>query len=73
MKTLMTKAASAVSGVVLFCLGAAIAGLGLGVVALLAVFALAVAGVALLAAPFVALANPVAPAEQDASQAQAAA
>lgn len=58
MNTLLTKAASAISGVALFCVGCLMAGLGLSVVALLALFALAAAGLALLAAPFVALAQP---------------
>lgn len=58
MTNLITKATTALSSVVLFCLGGVVAGLGLGVIALLALFALAIAGIAFLAAPFVALAQP---------------
>ena len=58
MTTLLDKAASTLSGVALFCIGALMAGIGLSVVALLAMFGLAAAGLALLAAPFVASADP---------------
>lgn len=54
MKTLFDKAASTLSGVALVCIGGLMAAIGLSVVALLAMFGLAAAGLALLAAPFVA-------------------
>ena len=55
MKSLLNKVASTVAGVVLFCLGCVMAGLGLSVVALLAMFAMAAAGLAILASPFITL------------------
>ena len=55
MKDLMTKTASAVSGVVLFAMGGVLAGLGFAVVSLLALLALAAVGVALLASHFLAM------------------
>lgn len=58
MQNLINKTTSTVAGVVLFCVGAAMAGLGLAVVAMLAMFALAVTALALLAAPFVSMAQP---------------
>ncbi len=58
MTTLLNKAASTLSGVVLVCIGGLMAGLGLAVVALMAMFGLAAAGLALLAAPFVASSTP---------------
>jgi hypothetical protein len=55
MKTLITKAKSIISGGALFACGCVMAGIGLAVMSLLALFALFAVGVALLAAPFVAL------------------
>ena len=52
MTTLFTKATTLLSGTVLFLVGAAAAGLGLMVLALLALFGLAAMGFAALAAPF---------------------
>lgn len=65
MNTLVTKIKSAVSGIALFTLGCAMAGMGLVVVALLALFALASVGAALLASPFVAMAQTSQPPEED--------
>ena len=53
MTTFLKKASATVSGAVLFCIGCAMAGIGLSVIMLLALFGLAAAGLALLAAPFV--------------------
>ncbi len=58
MKTLLNKTASTLSGAVLFCIGGLMAGIGLTVIVLLAMFGLAAAGLAILAAPFVASARP---------------
>ena len=55
MKSLLTKFVASVAGAVLLCLGVVTAGLGVTVIAVLAMFALAVAGLGLLGAPFVAL------------------
>ncbi|WP_434054920.1 MAG: hypothetical protein RDA78_08655 [Roseibium sp.] len=52
MKTFMTKVTSAAAAAVALFVGCALAGLGLVVMALLAMFALAATGLALLAAPF---------------------
>ncbi|MEO0635134.1 MAG: hypothetical protein AAFY73_00645 [Pseudomonadota bacterium] len=57
MKSLLNKIASTASIVVLFCVGAAMAGLGIYVVAVLAAFALALGLLSLLAAPFIRLAT----------------
>ena len=57
MKPLINKAASLVTGTVLFALSCVMAGLGLAVMSVLALFALSVVGLALLAAPFVASAQ----------------
>lgn len=57
MKTLINKATSAISGAVLFAAAVAMAGLGFAVIASLAIFALFAVGVALLAAPFVSMAQ----------------
>jgi len=57
MKSFLNKAASNVAGVVLFFVGLVLAGLGLTVVALLAFFAMAAAGLAILATPFIPLAD----------------
>ncbi len=59
MTALLNKAASTFAGIALFCVGCVMAGLGLSVVALLAVFAMATVGLAILASPFVALAQSV--------------
>ena len=56
MKAFLNQAAATAAGVVLFCVGCLMAGLGLTVMALLALFALAATGLAILAAPFVSLA-----------------
>ena len=56
MKTLLNKAASTAAGVVLFCVGCALAGLGLSFVALVAIFAMASVFLAMLASPFIGLA-----------------
>ncbi len=65
MNTLFIKFKSAVSGIALFSLGCAMAGMGLVVVALLALFALVSVGAALLASPFIAMAQSTADAEED--------
>ena len=57
MHSIINKAVSAISGVVLFAAAAVMAGLGLAVIGALGLFALAAIGVALLAAPFVAYAQ----------------
>lgn len=54
LNTLVSRAA----GIALFLVGCLMAGLGLSVVFTLALFALAVAGLALLAAPLLALVQP---------------
>lgn len=58
MKTLINKAATAVSSVVLFTVGCVMVGLGFAVVGMLAMFALVAVGAALLASPFVQMAQP---------------
>lgn len=73
MTNLINKAASSVASVVLFLVGAVMAGMSLAVVFLLAMFALAVAGLALLAAPFLRLAMPAAPEADDTAKAAPAA
>lgn len=57
MKDLLNKTTSAIAGVALFCFGCMMAGIGLFVVMLLALFAMAAAGLAILATPFVAMAQ----------------
>ena len=52
MNTMINKAASAVSGVALFAIGCVMAGMGLAVVSVLALFALVAVGLAIVAAPF---------------------
>ena len=52
MKSLINKALSAVSTIILFAAGCIMAGLGFAVIAALGVFALIAVGVALLASPF---------------------
>lgn len=52
MKTFMTKVTSAAAAAVALFVGCALAGLGLVVMALLAIFALAATGLAMIAAPF---------------------
>ncbi len=52
MKTVLAKITSAAAAAVALFVGCALAGLGLVVMALLAMFALAATGLALLAAPF---------------------
>lgn len=56
MKTFLNKAASTAAGVGLFCIGCALAGLGLSFVALLALFGMASVSLAMLASPFIAMA-----------------
>ncbi|MEJ8561603.1 hypothetical protein QTO30_10510 [Yoonia sp. GPGPB17] len=55
MKNLINKTTSILSGVVLFAFGCVMAGLGFAVVGVLALFALAAIGIAILTAPFVAM------------------
>ncbi len=54
MSNLITKTGQAISNAVLFCIGLAMAGLGLLVAGFLALFGLMAVGLALLASPFVA-------------------
>ncbi|MDD9922913.1 MAG: hypothetical protein OXQ92_11640 [Boseongicola sp.] len=56
MTTLINTTKNAVSNVVLFAASALMAGLGIAVIATLAVFAFFAMGIALIAAPFVGLA-----------------
>ena len=56
MISLLNKIGSTAAAIVLFCLAAAMAGLGIYVIAVLAAFALAVGFLSLLAAPFIRLA-----------------
>lgn len=55
MKNLFNKLTSTVAAAIVVFIGAVMAGLGLTVVAVLAMFALAVLGLAVIAAPFVKL------------------
>lgn len=55
MKSLITKTTTTLSGVVLFAFGCVMAGLGLAAISMLALFALATMGIAVLAAPFLAM------------------
>lgn len=55
MKSLINKATSTLSGIVLFAFGCVMAGLGLAAISMLALFALATMGIAVLAAPFLAM------------------
>lgn len=55
MKSLMTKASNAASSLALLVFGGVLAGLGLAMMGVLALFAFAALGVALIAAPFMAL------------------
>ena len=73
MKSLMTKIASMFSGVALFALGCVMAGLGFAAISTLALFALAALGLGVLAAPFVALAQPNVPAQSRATETSPAA
>jgi hypothetical protein len=57
MKTLINKATSTVSGVVLFAIGCVMAGIGLAAMSFLALFALSAVGLALLASPLIAIAQ----------------
>ena len=65
MTNLINKATAAVSNTVLFAAAVVMAGLGFAVVGTLALFALMAVGVAMIAAPFVSLAQP-APADAEA-------
>ena len=65
MKKHLNKIASAAAGVGLFLLGCVLAGFGLSVVFLLAMFALAVIGLGILASLFLATVQPVETEEQD--------
>ena len=58
MKNLLTKITASVAGAVLVCLGFVLAGLGISVVAILAMFVLAAAGLGAIASPFVSLLEP---------------
>ncbi len=58
MKNLINKLTVATSGAVLFVLGCVMAGLGFAVLGMLALFALATVGIALLASPFLAAKQP---------------
>ncbi|WP_299700366.1 hypothetical protein [uncultured Tateyamaria sp.] len=58
MNALITKTKSALSAAALFAFGAAMAGLGLAAVSLLAIFALVAIGAAILATPFLAITQP---------------
>ncbi len=55
MKALMSKAARVIAGAVVFVIACTVAGLGLTVFAMLALFALGMAGLGLIAAPFLSL------------------
>ncbi|MEL6681253.1 MAG: hypothetical protein AAFQ09_01250 [Pseudomonadota bacterium] len=57
MKTLITKITTALSGAVLFAAAIAMAGLGFAVIASLTILAFFAIGIALLAAPFVGMAQ----------------
>lgn len=57
MTTLITKTTTAVSKIALFAIGCVMAGLGLAMMSMLALFALFTIGLAFLAAPFVAAAQ----------------
>ncbi|WP_299770322.1 hypothetical protein [uncultured Tateyamaria sp.] len=58
MNALITKTKSALSAAALFAFGAAMAGLGLAAVSLLAIFALVAIGAAILTTPFLAITQP---------------
>ncbi|MBT8411943.1 MAG: hypothetical protein KJP02_09120 [Octadecabacter sp.] len=53
MMTLLNKATATLSGAVVFCIGCVMAGVGLMAAFTLALFGLAIAGLSLLAAPFI--------------------
>lgn len=73
MKTLLNKVTSALSGLVLFAAGCAMAVMSLSFVAFLAMFALTVAGLAILVSPFIDLDDlTTRPVEDDAQTAPAA-
>lgn len=57
MKNLINKATSLVSGAALFAFGVIMAGMGLATISVLALLALSAVGMALLAAPFAAMAQ----------------
>ena len=57
MKKKLNQIASGAAGAVLFLVGCVMAGIGLSVAVLLAMFALAAVGLAILASPFLALAQ----------------
>ena len=65
MKEQFNKMMSGVAGFGLFLVGCVMAGLGLSVVFFLAMFALAVVGLAFLASPLVALAQRVEPSQTE--------
>lgn len=66
MKNLLNKTAATASMAILFVVGCVMAGLGLTVVLFLALFAIAMAGLAFLAAPFVGIASNAVEADEDA-------
>jgi hypothetical protein len=57
MKNLINKATSLMSGAALFAFGVVMAGIGLATISVLALLALTAVGMALLAAPFAAMAQ----------------
>lgn len=67
MNTLITKTANAVSSVALFATTCVMAGLGFALVSTLVLFALIASGVALMASPFVAMAQRESDADADTS------
>ena len=69
MKSLMNKATTAISGLVMFLVACAMAGLGFALIGMLAFFAIVAVGLALVASPFVATPNDEDTAKTDAEQA----
>jgi Na+-transporting methylmalonyl-CoA/oxaloacetate decarboxylase gamma subunit len=65
MKKQLNKIASAAAGVGIFFLGCVLAGFGLSVVFLLAMFALAVIGLGILVSPFLPAAKPLETEQQE--------
>lgn len=73
MKSLISRLVPAAAAAALICIGFVLAGLGIWLVALLAMFALVAAGLGLLASPFVALLQPAETPDQESLDATAAA
>lgn len=67
MKPVLTKITSTIAGAIVLVIGCAMAGLGLSVLAVLAMFAMAALGLAVLARPFLDTAIAKAAEEQGAS------